>query len=148
MLLTYEFTTESLSEALANRSYRLGLKFKNELTRTIRRNGKYIDNSLIKLVGCDYKTFKNHIEMQFDETMSWSNRGKRGWHFDHVRPSCTFDLLNKEERKVCFDYRNIQPLWSTSNNSKQGCYTEHDELLWEQHMENLGFDGFLFLRHQ
>ena len=114
MLLTYEFTTESLSEALANRSYRLGLKFKNELTRTIRRNGKYIDSSLIKLVGCDHKTFRTHIESQFDESMSWSNRGKRGWHFAYIRPSSTFNLLNDEERKVCFNYRNIQPLWSTS----------------------------------
>ena len=137
----------TVKERARNKSYRLGLQLKNELTRTIRRNGKYIDISLMKLVGCDNKTFRTHIESQFDESMSWSNRGKRGWHFDHIRPSCTFNLLNDEERKVCFNYRNIQPLWSTSNNSKQGAYTEQDELLWEQHMENLGFDGFLFLKH-
>ena len=115
MLLTSEFIAASLSEVLAYRSYRLGLKFKNELTRTIKRNGKYIDRSLIKLVGCDHKTFRTHIESQFDESMSWSNRGKRGWHFAYIRPSNTFNLLIDEERKVCFNYRNIQPLWSTSN---------------------------------
>ena len=113
--LISEVIAASPSEALANRSHRLGLKFKNELTRTIRRNGKYIDISLMKLVGCDNKTFRTHIESQFDESMSWSNRGKRGWHFAYIRPSSTFNLLNDEERKVCFNYRNIQPLWSTSN---------------------------------
>jgi len=63
-LLISEVIAASPSEALANRSHRLGLKFKNELTRTIRRNGKYIDISLMKLVGCDNKTFRTHNLMK------------------------------------------------------------------------------------
>ena len=136
----------AIKERSRNKSYRLGLKLKNELTRTIRRNGKYIDESLIKLVGCDNKTFRSHIESMFDENMSWNNRGTRGWHFDHIRPTTTFDLLNKEELEVCFNYRNIQPLWSTRNNAKQGNFSEEDELLWVKHMKKLGFEGNLFLK--
>ena len=82
----------------------------------------------------------------FDENMSWNNRGTRGWHFDHIRPTTTFDLLNKEELEVCFNYRNIQPLWSTRNNAKQGNFSEEDELLWVKHMKKLGFEGNLFLK--
>ena len=136
----------AIKERSRNKSYRLGLKLKNELTRTIRRNGKYIDESLIKLVGCDNKTFRSHIESMFDDNMSWNNRGTRGWHFDHIRPTTTFDLLNKEELEVCFNYRNIQPLWSTRNNAKQGNFSEEDELLWVKHMKKLGFEGELFLK--
>jgi len=135
-----------VTERSRNKSYRLGLKLKNELTRTIRRNGKYIDESLIKLVGCDYKTFRNHIESLFDNNMTWNNRGRRGWHFDHIRPTVSFDLLNEEQLKVCFNYRNFQPLWSTRNSAKSDDFSLQDELLWVKHMKKLGFEGELFIK--
>ena len=81
------------------------------------------------------------IESLFDNNMTWNNRGRRGWHFDHIRPTVSFDLLNEEQLKVCFNYRNFQPLWSTRNSAKSDDFSLQDELLWVKHMKKLGFEG-------
>lgn len=70
------------------------------------------------LIGCDYENFKEHIENQFTEGMSWDNYGLKGWHLDHIIPISRFDIENEEERKACFHYTNLQPLWAEDNWSK------------------------------
>lgn len=67
----------------------------------------------IELIGCSYEFFNNYIESKFTKGMSWENRGKTGWHLDHIVPCCSFDLLDLEQQKICFHYTNIQPLWAT-----------------------------------
>jgi len=69
--------------------------------------------SAIKLLGCTIDQFRNHIEKQFEENMSWQNHGE--WHFDHIKPCNTFDLSNEKEVEKCFHYTNIRPLWATEN---------------------------------
>jgi len=46
--------------------------------------------------------------------MTWENRGKGGWHIDHVLPYASFDLSDPEQQKICFHYTNLQPLWATT----------------------------------
>ena len=58
----------------------------------------------------------------------------------------SFDLLNEEQLKVCFNYRNFQPLWSTRNSAKSDDFSLQDELLWVKHMKKLGFEGELFIK--
>ena len=41
--------------------------------------------ALEAVLGCDYETFKKHIESKFTDGMSWENYGK--WHFDHNEPT-------------------------------------------------------------
>lgn len=50
--------------------------------------------------------------------MSWGNYGKFGWHIDHIIPCAAFDLAREDHQMVCFNYRNLQPLWSKDNLSK------------------------------
>jgi hypothetical protein len=45
--------------------------------------------------------------------MTWNNHGK--WHIDHIIPCCAFDLADPEQRKRCFHYTNLQPLWAQQN---------------------------------
>lgn len=66
-----------------------------------------------ELIGCSYEFFNNYIESKFTKGMTWENRGKNGWHLDHIKPCCSFDLLDLEQQKICFHYTNIQPLWAT-----------------------------------
>ena len=49
--------------------------------------------------------------------MSWDNhgKGKGKWHIDHIRPCASFDLTDLEQQKECFNYSNLQPLWSEDN---------------------------------
>lgn len=70
------------------------------------------------LLGCDWNTFKDHIQSKFKEEMAWENYGLFGWHIDHIIPCASFDLTDPEQQKKCFHYTNLQPLWWNENLSK------------------------------
>lgn len=67
-----------------------------------------------KILQCDYKTFKHHIESQFTEGMSWENYGK--WHFEHRIPSSYGETI-EEVMELCH-YTNYRPMWGMENISK------------------------------
>jgi hypothetical protein len=73
-------------------------------------------STTIKLVGCNIKQLKKHLEKQFTEGMSFDNYGK--WHIDHIKPCASFNLNKPEEQQKCFHYTNLQPLWAEDNLSK------------------------------
>jgi 5-methylcytosine-specific restriction endonuclease McrA len=72
----------------------------------------------IWFLGCNIEELKNHLESQFDSKMNWGNKGKFGWHVDHIKPLNTFDLSNPEELKQCWHYSNLRPLWWNENLSR------------------------------
>lgn len=77
--------------------------------------GKYQSESSISLLGCNSHNLKTHLEIQFNDGMSWDNYGRYGWHIDHIRPCASFDLTDPEQQKKCFHYTNLQPLWAEDN---------------------------------
>lgn len=78
------------------------------------------DSSFLELLGCkNYNNLRNHLERQFKSGMSWSNYGSE-WSVDHIIPVSNFNLLNLNERKECYNYKNLQPLWKKENSSKGG----------------------------
>lgn len=42
------------------------------------------------------------------------------WDLDHIRPCASFDLTISSDRKICFNYKNIRPLWTNLNQQKGG----------------------------
>jgi hypothetical protein len=58
--------------------------------------------------------------------MTWENWALDGWHIDHIRPCCSFDLTDPEQQKKCFHYSNLQPLWAEENWSKGGKWVDID----------------------
>lgn len=60
---------------------------------------------------------KKYLESQFKEGMSWENYGIE-WHIDHIVPCSFFDLSNEDHQRICFNWRNLQPLWKKDNLSK------------------------------
>lgn len=77
--------------------------------------GKSKSFRTLQLIGCDFEALRLHIEMQFQDGMSWANYGLHGWHIDHIRPCSSFDLSDPEQQKACFHYSNLQPLWAVDN---------------------------------
>jgi hypothetical protein len=69
-----------------------------------------------ELLGCDIKFFRQHLENQFTDGMTWDNYGE--WHIDHILPCCSFDLTLIENQKKCFNYFNTRPLWKKDNFDK------------------------------
>jgi hypothetical protein len=96
----------------------LGTRFANIM------KGKKCNETVRNLVGCTMPQLKKHIESQFSDGMSWENYGYpdkdylSGWHIDHITPCAAFDLSVESERKKCFHYSNLQPLWALDNIKK------------------------------
>jgi len=88
------------------------------LRTRIRKAVKGINKSktTIELLGCNIEQFRLHIENQFKPGMTWENYGQ--WELDHIKPCCSFNLLDEEEQKKCFNYLNIQPLWKEEHRQK------------------------------
>lgn len=82
--------------------------------------GKQKQNSISKYMGCTPKEMLDHVNKQLEGTdMNWGNYGVFGWHLDHIIPCAKFDLTNEEHVAVCFNWRNIRPLWGVDNYGRQ-----------------------------
>ncbi len=69
----------------------------------------------IEYLGCSIQEFKEHIESQFQEGMTWDNYGE--WHIDHIVP-IMYETPTMEEVVERLHYLNTQPLWAEENMSK------------------------------
>ena len=77
------------------------------ISTSIRRGGFSKKSKSIEILGCDFEEFKNHIELQFKEGMTWENHGS--WHLDHKIPISWADTEEKVYKLNHFS--NFQPLW-------------------------------------
>ncbi len=92
------------------------VKLKKQLRRLIL--GKYDNTFCWNLVGCTKDQLRRHFQSRFELGMSWDNYGIKGWVVDHIRPVCTFNLLNTNHRNACFHFTNLQPMWYEQNRKK------------------------------
>lgn len=79
-----------------------------------KNNTKYFKT--FELLGCDFETFKQYIIKQFYGDMDWD---KKNFELDHKIPCSWFDLSNPKHQKICFNYKNIQPLTYKDNSKKR-----------------------------
>jgi hypothetical protein len=70
----------------------------------------------MELTGCSINFLKKYIEHQFEDGMTWENHGI--WHIDHIYPISKFNLLEEDQQRKCFHYKNLQPLWKPENLEK------------------------------
>lgn len=77
-----------------------------------------------EMLGCGYAELRDHLERQFAEGMTWSNRGKE-WHIDHRIPLSS--ACSAEELTALCHFSNLQPLWVADNYAK-GAKMPHE---WE-----------------
>ena len=96
----------------------LTVKMAKKLSDAIRHQKKFRFLKAKEVIGCSFSEFKKHLESKFKEGMSWDNYGYRGWVIDHILPYKHFDLTDPKQRKKCFHYTNIQPLWNKENLAK------------------------------
>ena len=92
---------------------------KQAITRRAKQviNEKITNETAMNYIGCDIQTFKNHIEAQFTEGMTWNNHTSDGWHVDHIIP-LTHGSPSIDEIIKRLHYSNTQPLWATDNIKK------------------------------
>jgi hypothetical protein len=71
----------------------------------------------LDLLGCSLDFLKAWFEYQFEPDMTFENHGSV-WHIDHVTPCASFDMTDEEQQKICFHWKNLQPLYGDENLSK------------------------------
>ena len=92
-------------------NFRMSHNIRNRIRMALKRNSKsYNTNTLI---GCSIKELKVHLQSLFKDDMSWDNYGE--WQIDHKIPCAAFDLSNVDNQLICFNYKNLQPLWAIDN---------------------------------
>jgi len=77
--------------------------------------GKVKSKHTMELLGCDIIFFQKYFEDLFTEGMCWEKVYNGEIHIDHIIPCDAFDLTNIEEQMLCFNYKNLQPLWHKDN---------------------------------
>lgn len=87
---------------------------RRRISKCLQERGFLKTGSTGKMLGCDWNHLKDHIESQFQDGMSWDNRGD--WHIDHIIPLARAKTIEDVER-LCH-YTNLQPLWASENMSK------------------------------
>lgn len=106
------FVKNNFEKYHSNPIEKLKQNYRNRIRKVIDR--KTIPSNSI--LGCSWKTFKQHIENQFQVGMTWDNHGQYGWHLDHKKPLASANT--NEELIMLNHYTNLQPLWWRDNLSK------------------------------
>ena len=78
----------------------------NRIVRAIKRG---TPRGKIEHLNCDIKEYKQYIQEEFEEGMSWDNYGK--WYIGHITP-IKYDNPTLEEVVERLHYTNTQPMWT------------------------------------
>lgn len=82
---------------------------------------KGLGSKMSEIVGISSKDLRMYFESLFTGDMCWDNYAKL-WEIDHIIPCCKFDLTNDEDKRKCFNYKNLRPLLIKDNLKKSGNY--------------------------
>lgn len=100
--------------------HKLKVTIRNRLNDFLRTKGIRKYTSSTYSIGCTYEELQVWIESQFQEGMTWDNHQLvGGWHLDHKKELCTFDLTDPKQLEEAQHYTNLQPLWAKDNLSKR-----------------------------
>jgi hypothetical protein len=102
----------------SNNQYKIRFFLRTQLCRL----AKSTSTRKSYLTGCTPLELRTYLESLFLPGMTWGNYGE--WQIDHIKPCVLFDLSDLEQRKQCFRYTNLQPLWAIDNIKKGAKYGE------------------------
>jgi len=98
-------------------NYKLQTLYRNRVRQFIKGGEKKGKQKYEALLGCSWDTLRQWIESNFVDGMDWGNYGTL-WHIDHTMPCSVFDFAIEENRKVCFNWTNLFPMFGEDNLSK------------------------------
>lgn len=99
--------------------YALTVSTRNLINESFKNSGVKKNSKTAKLLGCTFEEFKEHIESQWEDWMTWDNRGLYngeegfGWDIDHIIPISSAET--EEDIIKLNHYTNLQPLCSYIN---------------------------------
>lgn len=95
--------------------FKLRLALRKRIQKAIRNNQKA--GSAVSDLGCSVPHLKLHLELFWDEGMSWDNYGygEDKWNIDHTIPLSSFNLAERSQFLKACHYTNLQPMWQKDN---------------------------------
>jgi hypothetical protein len=99
-------------------NYKLRTLIRSRLRLAIKDKQK--TGSAIENLGCSVDELIVYLENKFEDGMTWEKHTLNGWHIDHIKPLCQFDLEDPKQFAEACHYTNLQPLWCSDNYSKGG----------------------------
>jgi len=100
-------------------NYKLASDLRRKLLSDIKKEFNISDLFSNKKYSCGSDLIKKWFESLFTEEMNWENHGTV-WHTDHIKPCCSFDLTNEEQKKEAFHWSNLRPAIALENQKKTG----------------------------
>lgn len=104
------------------------LNIRGMLKRYLKSKGLKKNTKIEKIIGLSKDKFKVYIESQFLDDMNWTNYGIN-WHIDHIVP-ISFGK-NESEIMMLNNYKNLRPLWSFDNQSKNKKLTIKNDIYFK-----------------
>lgn len=69
---------------------------------------------------------KEYLNPKLTSEMTWENYGSV-WHIDHIIPCSSWDFFSEFESNCCWNFRNLQPMLASENQSKHDNYKEEEK---------------------
>lgn len=114
-----EYQNRWMKEKRKDPLVKLHNSISHSIWKSLKNNSFSKQNSTLEIVGLNsWDEFKNHIQKQFTEGMSWENYGNKKdcWSIDHVIPKSSAKTL--EEIIKLNHYTNLRPMWHIENIKK------------------------------
>ena len=117
----YKFQNRAkINEHIKNRmksdlNFKLARYMRSQLYKAFKSQNVRKINRTFDLLGCSHSLFKKWINHQFYGNMTIENYGSV-WQIDHCLPIASFNLLDENDMKKCFEWINVRPMYSNDNN--------------------------------
>jgi hypothetical protein len=96
-------------------------RYSTGLRRFVKGEGMRIDNykrnEILRFIILSRTDFREYIQHQFIEGMTWENYCLE-WEIDHIVPVSSFDMGNEEDLSLCWHYLNLMPMKCKDNEIK------------------------------
>lgn len=110
--------------------FRMQRRLRASLCRFVRREVR--DVKLMRWLGCDWSTFRSHLQAMFKDGMTFENYGN--WQVDHICPIYAF---TQRELRYCWFYKNLRPMWKRKNLEKSYEISVSMDVIKERYSECL-----------
>jgi len=98
-------------------NYNIARIYRHRLNKDVKLTFKIDEKRCNKIYSCKPSLIIAWFEYLFNKEMYWKNHGSL-WHIDHIKPCCSYNLVNEEELKACFHWSNLRPLLVLENQKK------------------------------
>ena len=95
-------------------NFKLASYMRNRLYKAYKAQKVRKTNKTFDLLGCSHSFFKNWIIHQLYGNMTLENYGSV-WQIDHCLAIASFNLLDENDMKKCFNWVNLRPMYVKDN---------------------------------